>query len=395
MAPILVIDRFTRWHSADLPAAKFGRLAISTLVFVVLSGGFLAIISMFDSERIQDISFKAVLGVGIFGVPIIFVSRGFFGSDRVDRLLLNLAIGVVSLTSVLLIAEHSIRYVLPRADGRGVTIPYYQNRWRRDVRANSLGFREREFDLKNAEGSFRVAVIGDSITYGQGVREDERFTNILQAEFSEMPGRYEILNFGRPGAETIHHLQILKSEVLQVNPDFILLQWFVNDVEGKDKSGRPDPISIVPVAFRENSAFLSQLHDFAVGIQERMGLAESYDEYMINRFGKPTSRSSKDALLMLKEFVEMAQENDIPVGMILFDLIYSHDSQMGFLLDRTMAFCEEQAIRCLDLRDTFAPFRGNRLLWANWGDRHPSSYAHGLVAKSILNEFQEEWELPG
>lgn len=354
----------------------------------------MSIVSRFDSERLQDVMLKGLPIAGILIVPVVVLSRRLFGSERVDNLLMNLAIAMVSLVFVLLIAEFSIRQILPKWDGLGMTIPYSQTRWKRDIRVNALGYREREIDLTNAGDSFWIAVIGDSFTFGQGVREDDRFTNILQVELDNLPGSYEVLNFGRFGAETVHHLQMLKKDVLNLRPDFILLQWFVNDVEGADKTGRPSPIIIFPRGFRENSAFLSLFHDLLMSLQEQVGLTESYEDYMVRKFSDPSSRASEEAQQALAAFMDVSRENGIPVGIVLFDRFISQDSQLGFLLDRTLVFCEARSIQCLDLRGTFEPYMGNRVLWANWGDRHPSPFAHGLAAESILEEFGEAWGLP-
>ena len=57
---------------------------------------------------------------------------------------------------------------------------------------------------------------------------------------------YEVLNFGRGGAETVDHISFLTEYVLDTRPDYILLQWFVNDVEGGNYKGRPEYMRLVP-----------------------------------------------------------------------------------------------------------------------------------------------------
>lgn len=53
-----------------------------------------------------------------------------------------------------------------------------------EVRANSWGFREREFVERDGEGSqtFRIMVLGDSITMGFAIAEEDRYTNILEVK---------------------------------------------------------------------------------------------------------------------------------------------------------------------------------------------------------------------
>src|SRR5688572_11290724 len=59
------------------------------------------------------------------------------------------------------------------------------------VRGNSLGFWDREFRLEKDPKRRRIVFLGDSFTWGLGVREDERFTNIVEANHSQ----YESFNF--------------------------------------------------------------------------------------------------------------------------------------------------------------------------------------------------------
>ena len=76
----------------------------------------------------------------------------------------------------------------------------------------------------------RIAVIGDSFTWGQGVSEDDRLTNLLQERLNDGAGGFEVFNFGLPGADTRDESAILSEVLSQAAPDVVLPQWFVNDV---------------------------------------------------------------------------------------------------------------------------------------------------------------------
>ncbi|MEZ5973291.1 MAG: hypothetical protein R3E96_00160 [Planctomycetota bacterium] len=51
------------------------------------------------------------------------------------------------------------------------------------VRINAEGFRDPERNASAASGRKRVAVLGDSIAWGWGVQDDERFSAVLEHEF--------------------------------------------------------------------------------------------------------------------------------------------------------------------------------------------------------------------
>ena len=56
-----------------------------------------------------------------------------------------------------------------------------------------------------------------------------------------------MLNFGSPGANTPEHRNLVGSLVPRIHPDFVLLQWYVNDMEDDDVVGRPTFEPLIPI----------------------------------------------------------------------------------------------------------------------------------------------------
>ncbi len=59
-------------------------------------------------------------------------------------------------------------------DGGG----YTRYTWGHVVVNNRHGFRERDFVVPKPQGVFRIMVLGDSLTWGQGLGVKERYTNL-------------------------------------------------------------------------------------------------------------------------------------------------------------------------------------------------------------------------
>ena len=308
-------------------------------------------------------------------------------------LFINLTILFITTIVLLVIIEFGLRFIFRDVTTTVDNESYFASHWHKTVRYNTWGFRERDFDLVKPEGVYRIAVIGDSITYGQGIEEKDRFTNLLEKQLNDgdEDRRYEVLNFGRPGAETIDHLDFLNDPVLSADPDFVLLQWYINDVEGHDKSKEPRPLELIPFKLRRNSALFYFLHRQLTTIQENLGGLSSYDDYMLARFGDPGSASSLAAKEALQKFARISKEQGVPVGIVIFSDSYFRDSQLDFLVDRVLQLCEEEAITCLELRSTFAPYKGDSKLWANRLDPHPGPFANRLVADRLVETFGEVW----
>jgi hypothetical protein len=71
-------------------------------------------------------------------------------------------------------------------------------------RTNAQGMRDRSYSIEKAEGTFRIALVGDSIGAGWGVRVEQRFETILERDWGERSRRacgptVEIINCAVPG----------------------------------------------------------------------------------------------------------------------------------------------------------------------------------------------------
>ena len=95
------------------------------------------------------------------------------------------------------------------------------------VRINSLGFRDPERSLDPPPGVRRVLLLGDSVSWGWGVDDGERFSDLIEAELG--PG-VEVINLAVPGYGTDHHLWTLEHNGFAFQPDLVLLGMVLNDL---------------------------------------------------------------------------------------------------------------------------------------------------------------------
>ena len=92
---------------------------------------------------------------------------------------------------------------------------------------NADGMRGPRYQRTPAEGRRRIAVVGDSVSFGIGVRESEVYTRQLELALGDDT---EVLNFGVGGYNPYNELGLLKSRVLAYRPDLVLLQFSINDL---------------------------------------------------------------------------------------------------------------------------------------------------------------------
>jgi len=99
-----------------------------------------------------------------------------------------------------------------------------------DVRVNAAGFRGPDFTQELPSGVTRVAVVGDSETFGALLKEDETLPGALQRELhAASPCRWEVLNFGIEGYNTVQESRLLETKVLRYQPSVVVLYYVFND----------------------------------------------------------------------------------------------------------------------------------------------------------------------
>jgi hypothetical protein len=244
-------------------------------------------------------------------------------------------------------------------------------------------------------------VIGDSFAYGQGIPKEARFSEIIERRLNDKNNSYEVFNFGKPGAETIDHIRFL-DDVFEVKPDFILLQWLPNDVEGHDKYERPRPYRLIPSDYvsgwlHKNSALYYLINNKWNQLQSQTGLIETYEDSMLKRFSDPDSAGSRRANRELNEFIALVKNSKIPTGIVMFPSLVETKGSIdnypyGFLFNRVNDACSKHEIQCLDLRPVFAQKTPVSKLWVNQFDAHPGPIANELAAEAILKTFDDQWK---
>lgn len=84
------------------------------------------------------------------------------------------------------------------------------------VRINNLGFRGPHTTL--AKQRKRVLVIGDSFTFGWGVRDHETWVQLLQDSLPD----WEVLNLGQGGTHPGDHIRLMRTVVPILRPDIVI-----------------------------------------------------------------------------------------------------------------------------------------------------------------------------
>jgi hypothetical protein len=314
---------------------------------------------------------------------------------RIRAVGLRLAIAV-SVTAVALVgAEYAARFVFRHAHSSGNALDYVAGRGGGPAIVNNrLGFREREIPPKSPD-RYRIAVVGDSFTWGQGIEASERFSNLIEGSLGPA---YEVFNFGQPGNNMPEHLDVL-GQALTTSPDFILLQLYINDFETSEMQ-RPQPHPLLSASLDRDLERSSVLYDLLnrqwAGWQPTLGIVDSYEGYMARNLREPDSPSSRLSFGMLRDFIERSHHAGVLCGIVFFpapDAMGPHGSNypFGYLHDRVRSTCADTQITCLDLLPVFSTIKDPRTMWVSPFDAHPNAMTNRRAAQEILQRFAAVW----
>lgn len=96
---------------------------------------------------------------------------------------------------------------------------------------NSDGLRDKEYARDKPEGVFRIIVLGDSETFSASLPLEDTMPKKLEYVLNEncQGQKFEVLNMGVQGYNTIQELEMLRYKGLKYNPDLVILYYTFND----------------------------------------------------------------------------------------------------------------------------------------------------------------------
>jgi len=129
--------------------------------------------------------------------------------------------------------DPGVGIVLRPGVDRRVTIPLLDRtvRVRTDGHGRPVGFRD-----DGLQGGARVAILGDSYTFGYGVDQDESFPAQLEERLRARGRAVDVINAGVPGFGAREERRMLEKHVLPLRPALVLVAVYENDLRDNERS---------------------------------------------------------------------------------------------------------------------------------------------------------------
>ena len=278
-------------------------------------------------------------------------------------------------------------------------------------RINRDGIRDREYARAKPEGTFRIAVLGDSNTFGLGVELEETWPKQLETELRKNGSLIEVINFGVMGYDTTQEAERIQEKVLAYSPDLIIVGYSLNDIGVLSRERRVlstfkgyDTFLTTGVGFIDG--FLRRLRTLLL-IKNRLYLKKTnadkappqyskdgekflkfgYNRYFFEAYNEPENwKILNEAFAKIRD---LTRPRDIPVLFVIHTELQDMDHYLFTEIhDIAKKLCADYGFLVFDpLAEMVSyPARDLRISASNI---HPNPRGHKIFAQAIARYLRE------
>ena len=291
---------------------------------------------------------------------------------------------------------------------------------------NSRGMRDREFSTVKPDGTFRIACIGDSVTYGFGIDPStnsypKRLETLLNTFCSNSQTRFEVLNFGVPGYDAAEIVETAKQKVLPFQPDLVLYGYCLNDPQ---ETSLEFLKILAEMTNAQRHYYSSQTHSFLMKHSRVFRLAS----YILHR-SAPQGKAVGDHVFAradpenaalqshnyasyfsalheggdgrrnlersLDNLAAACAKSHVPVCVFIFPVTNNLDPYPLAETHRLIAeLCEKRAFRVHDLLEDFRAYQRQENRGIYFDYLHPDTPGAQYTATAILSFLLQDSMLP-
>lgn len=301
-------------------------------------------------------------------------------------------------------------YLTPRAkiieyNKEGIPIEYA---------INSSGFRDKtngNCKLRKFN-DIKIAFVGDSITYGIGVNYENVFSSVVETYLSKIKLKSKTINLGISGYNTLQQLAILEYKAIPLNPDVVILAYFLNDIERRKTQMIPNSLQYFLRYFHfgvfllkhiatvmENSdvkkaEYLLNNEDENI---KKVSYCNGYANQIINSYNTTAWEDNKKIILSMKNMC-------IKKGIKKFAVVvFPFKDQVEGICPATpqnkiSKFLSDNEIPFLDITEVYRIYLGKEtnkkeMLYWQSDNIHPNARGHIIAGEAISEWFLSEFFL--
>ena len=246
---------------------------------------------------------------------------------------------------------------------------------------------DREYPKSISNSQHHVCFLGDSFTFGHGVKSvSDRFSNRVRKQLEdEDPNRTVVTNLADAGTD-LHWVELVLQKLFghRHRVHTVVYVMCLNDIEtfhpDRDKFYEELGANTPDFFLFKDTYFLNFAY-FRYRQYTRPAVRDYYSFVRNHYDGAPWERMSEK----LQRVNELCRTNKARLCVVVFPFLHNLGDEYSFrkVHKQVVTFCENAAIPVLDLDPVLTPHVDDGLT-VNSLDAHPNERAHELAAGAIL-----------
>jgi len=247
---------------------------------------------------------------------------------------------------------------------------------------NALGMRGPLRTIKKPKGVFRIVVLGDSVAYGYGVKDEETFSRLLEVSLNAQGKNVEVINLAVCGYGLEAYTEVYRLKARQFNPDLVLLAYVLNDLAPTNAV-----VGSIANQIKRNAKLrrIGKFSQFAAWLADNYEKAiESYEntKSFNEKYFNPEYRNVLDG--NLKILHDETSSDSVPLVVFVFP--YLHDMK-NYPLLAVHAVIKEALLKTgISFHDLLEDFRSYDVLSFRIDPHditHPNVEGHRVAAEAM------------
>ena len=249
---------------------------------------------------------------------------------------------------------------------------------------NSKSYRDGEHRTGKVRDRIRILILGDSITVGDSLADDQIYPRLLGARLGS---KVEIIAMARDGWSTADELDALKREGLSYSPDIVVVAAVTNDAQ---------PISTEPSGLQPEWAIFTRLPlnldffrflDYNINrLGDICGWRYSYLDWERDLFD-PNKRYFRPWQATVRELADLLKDHGIPgYAFIMISTVRPSSPEQIRKYDILTSTFADAGFATVNLREDFVREfgeSGGTHLWALPNDPHPGPAVDQFFAREM------------
>ena len=250
-----------------------------------------------------------------------------------------------------------------------------------EIALNDQGHRGESLFESKRSSEKRIYFMGNSITLGWGVSQEETFAEIAAQELNVSKSKKRTtnvvaVNAGVANYNTIQMAALFNKDLDVIKPDAVVLQYFIRDVEPKAEGDN---------AILKYSYFAAFLYRHILNLWLSSGRATDGDPYsVLYQVGQKDWEATK---MVIRRLARVLNERRTPFFIVIIPDLRDPtlDGRFSIHYDKIEKFLESVEVKVIDPRREIALYLRDRPKtgWVHPADPHPNPEIHSIIGKTV------------